>query len=77
VTHIWASGIVFGYLGYYQYEVAIDCKGVPYNDLSLKDPSDFPRVRENDRIVLTGKFLGVSTEGWIILCPEKVINEGY
>ena len=37
---------------------------------------DFPVIREDDWVVVTGEFHGVSGDGFVILEPISVINEG-
>jgi len=67
-----------GHLGEYSsdYQVAVlGPKGYTYQAAYLLGM--VPKVIEDDTIVVTGKFSGVSSDGIVVLIPIKVKNEGY
>jgi len=82
LTNILVSGDIWGYLGWddneenrqaaFEYKVCI-------SEYMQKDHrrNEFPEVKIDDWLVVTGEFIGVSPDGDVMLKPLRVVNEGY
>jgi len=67
-----------GWLSLASYQVLIYPDPWTYESARLYgfDGLDLPIIRDDDWVVVTGEFFGVSAGGVVILKPIKIINEG-
>jgi biopolymer transport protein ExbB/TolQ len=66
-----------GYVSGFDYPVSVGGSENTFTYAHAVSHDGFPKVREADWIVVTGKFRRVTESGYVVLQPIKVKNEGF